>query len=416
MKKEIPKHYCPYPFTQMTTTPTGLWKLCCSASEAHGFVSDFPGQLIHDIEKTNMSEYWNGDYLNWVRDQHLKNIPIKECQACFEYEQNGSESYRQRALKEFGYHEKKLEHPISLDLKLGNLCNSSCLFCDPSSSSKIKSEWEAIGWDQEPPFKSGLTGEVGPELFKINFEWPQRASFWNNLIDISTNIKNLKFTGGEPLINPYMMQYLRYLVDKGLAPNIRLQTTSNGIKVPDEFLVLTDHFREVQLNFSVDGFGKQNEYIRYPTKWDSWLRNMEKVQNRVGKHVELYFQHSISAYSVFGLVEYFKWLWSYKRFRFHLFRVYHPEFQQPDVLEKNEAEPVAADLESLASDFKLEANCERDHQLIQEILGIVTLLRTLEDKSSLKPHLKKYLMTLDAHRKISIVDYMPKAAESLGIK
>ncbi len=417
MKKanNAPKHYCPYPFTQITTTPSGLWKLCCSAAEKNGFTSDFEGQLVYKISEVNLKEYWNGPYLEWVRQQHTHNKPIKECEACFKYEQNGAESYRQRALQERGYVPQKTKNPISLDLKLGNLCNASCLFCDPSSSSRVMEEWKAIGWDQKTPFSSGLTGPVDKSLFKTDYDWPNRSEFWNSLKEISSHLQNVKFTGGEPLINKYMMDYLEYLVENHYAKNIRLQITSNGIKIPSKFLSLTGHFKEIQLNFSVDGYGKQNEYIRYPTKWKHWLQNMINIQQQVHDSVELYFQHSYSAYSAFGLTDYFRWMWPLKRFRFHQFKVYHPEFQQTEILEKNEVEKIVENLTSLTKELRRKTSCQRDDDLLQEIKAISKFLENQEDKSHLKPKLKNFILTLDKYRKISIIDFIPRAANFLGI-
>ena len=411
--EKYPDHCCPYPFTQATTTPTGLWKLCCSASEAHGSVSDFPGEIKNSISQTSMTDYWSGAYLNWVRDQHSQNIPIKECEACFKYEQNGNESYRQRAIKELGPIKDMSKTPISLDLKLGNLCNAACLFCDPSSSSKIQKEWTDIGWNKNTPFKAGLTGWIDESLFEVNYNWANNPEFWKSLLDVSGNLRNLKFTGGEPLINKFMIEYLKFLTDEGLAQNIRLQTTTNGIVVPDKFLNILGEFKEVQLNFSVDGVGKQNEYIRYPTKWSSWLKNIDRVLATVGSNTELYFQHSISAYSVFGLKEYFRWMWPYKKFNFHLFKVFQPDFQRPEVLHHNDRNRVIQDLEFLIEELEPTVSCARDENLLKEIRGIQNFLAEKESLVHLQDQLRDYIYTLDRHRGTCVADFMPEAARVL---
>lgn len=410
-----PQNYCPYPFTQLTTTPTGRWKLCCSSSEAFGAISDFSGEAQPSIRENSPQKFWNGEYLKWVREKHLKREPIKECAACFLYEKNGAESYRQRALKEFGMVSQPLKTPISLDLKLGNKCNAACLFCDPSSSSRVLKEWQEIGWDQQVPFDSGLTGVVNQDLFSVDYDWAESPDFWSELLKASQNLKNLKFTGGEPLINSYMVKYLDHLVENDYAKNIRLQTTTNGIVVPEKFLKILPRFREVQLNFSVDGFGKQNEYIRHPTKWEPWLKNIHRVMDSVPENVELYFQHSISAYSVFGLSDYFRWMWPYKRFRFHLFKVFHPRFQRTELLTTPEKKQVAEQLTQLLAELSTQVTCERDAQLLREIEGIRGFIVSEEDWSFMKPQLRSFLQTLDKHRKVSLRDAMPHAADSIGL-
>lgn len=352
--------------------------------------------------------------MTWVRENHKSGTPIKECEACYKYERNGTESYRERAIRELGHFDEALPEPISLDLKLGNKCNASCLFCDPSSSSKVLSEWKELRWDIDTPFQSGLTGKVGPELFETDYSWAENPTFWGALEKMSANITNLKFTGGEPLINSYMMKYLEFLVEMGRSQFIRLQVTTNGIVVPKRFLDLLPRFSEVEINFSVDGVGKQNEYIRFPTKWNLWLQNVGKVRSSVGSNVKLHFQHSVSVYSVWGLADYFRWMWPYKEFGFHLFQVFHPEFQQPDVLEKHETLNVINQLENVIKELSPLVECERDSRLLLEIQGVIRLLSRLEDKSHLKPQLREFVRKLDQHRKISMKDYMPRAAESIG--
>jgi pyruvate-formate lyase-activating enzyme len=415
MKIKNKSNYCPYPFSQMTTTPHGYWKLCCSAYEGFDSASDYAGKVDFKISTTSLNDYWNGDYLNWVRKQHLAGIPIKECLSCKEYESFDIESYRERAIKERGFLDDYTETPISMDLKLGNRCNAACLFCDPTSSSLIQKEWTEIGWDKSVPFSTGLTGKVDSTIFDQDYNWPESQQFWDELKSISANLENLKFTGGEPLINPYLTPYLYFLVEKKYSQNIRLQVTTNGIKVPPKFIQLLPYFKEVQINFSVDGVGKRNEYIRYPTNWNRWLKNLELVSTSVGANVELCLQHSYSFYSLFYLDEIMEFIWNKKRFGFHQFKVNHPHFQRPELLDTRDREIVLDRSYSSLQKLKLQSGSQRDDFLLKEYQGIIKIVESLQDHSHDKPLLKNFLITLDKKRNRRIHDFMPLSAQSLGI-
>ncbi len=408
-------NYCPYPFSQITTTPHGKWKLCCSSAEGFGHTSDFPGNIDLSIKKVGIEDYWNGDYLNWVRENHLAGIPIKECASCKEYEAHGVESYRNRAIKERGFLEGHTKNPISLDLKLGNRCNAACLFCDPTSSSLIQKEWQQLGWDKAVPFSSGLTGQVDPSIFLEDYSWPENLQFWEELKNMSSSLKNIKFTGGEPLVNPYIMPYLEYLVSNKYSRNIRLQITTNGIYIPRKFLQLLGYFDEVQINFSVDGVGKRNEYIRYPTNWDSWLKNIKAMENFAPENVDLCLQHSYSFYSLFYLDELMEFIWDKKRFGFHQFKVNHPQFQRPELLDPNDKSLVLKKAERTLFKLKKVINSERDQFLYEEFTGIVDMVKVMGDNSAEKPLLKDFLIQLDLKRKRRLADFMPLVAKSLGI-
>lgn len=408
-------NYCPYPFTQVTTTPHGKWKLCCSSAEGYGFTSDFNENIDFKISEVSLQEYWNGDYLDWVRRNHIEGNPIKECASCKEYENVGVESYRNRAIKERGYLDEFTPNPISLDLKLGNTCNAACLFCDPTSSSMVFKEWKKLGWDKNVPFNTGLTGAVNNSIFDEDYSWPENPLFWNSLREVSSGLRNLKFTGGEPLINPYIMDFLKFLVEEGISKKMRLQVTTNGILIPKEFLKTVPYFNEVQINFSVDGVGKRNEYIRYPTIWSKWLKNIELIEDFMPKNVDLCLQHSYSYYSLFYLDELMDFIWEKKRFGFHQFKVNHPEIQRPELLDSNDKEFVLENSKNLINKLSQKVQSDRDQFILKEFMGIVSMVEGQEDHSLKKTELKQFLIKLDKSRGRRIADYMPLVADSLGI-
>jgi hypothetical protein len=69
------------------------------------------------------------------------------------------------------------------------------------------------------------------------------------------------------------------LIDNNHAQHIRIKYNTNGTRLPTEQLLFWSKFKAVELNISVDGIGKQFEYLRFPAKWDELNSNVRFYQN-----------------------------------------------------------------------------------------------------------------------------------------
>ena len=75
-----------------------------------------------------------------------------------------------------------------------------------------------------------------------------------------------------------MWEILRICVDKGYSKDIELHYNTNGTTWPKE-TELWQHFRSINLSFSIDGIGERFEYMRFPAKWDEVCVNMQHARN-----------------------------------------------------------------------------------------------------------------------------------------
>jgi hypothetical protein len=95
------------------------------------------------------------------------------------------------------------------------------------------------------------------------------------------NIEKIDFFGGEPLLNTTQLDLLTHLVDTGLSKNITLFYSTNCTNRPTERLLsLWSKFKRLELSLSIDGQGKQFEYLRWPGKW-------EEAESIVQQHLDL---------------------------------------------------------------------------------------------------------------------------------
>ena len=160
--------------------------------------------------------------------------PLRECAVCAREEALGLTSKRQHELGRWG--EIDGEPAVrSADVKLGHACNLQCWMCDPNSSSSLAREFRALGWDRDPPFPAGQMGIPVVAVYRADFAWPNRSEVWRLLTSQLTELRRIKFTGGEPFLNPHLADYLVAAQRLGLHA-LQIQVTTNATWIPGRLI------------------------------------------------------------------------------------------------------------------------------------------------------------------------------------
>jgi hypothetical protein len=269
--KKKPTVFCPAPFNSVTVVATGRWALCCESKAEYSH----PGGHRNIKQSLTVDEWFNGDYMKAVRESMLAGKPLKECGSCYRAEELGNRSLRDRLSEgsvPWDTENPRIEH---IDIKFGNKCNLKCKMCFPHSSSELTKEWRALGWDTSDPMEGQRKTYYDGYLLE-DYNWPRDRGNIDKLLAVARTVKHLKFTGGEPMINPQMFAFMRHCVDQGLADSIELSVTTNCTKIHPGFLELARAFRRLNLTMSVDGMGATYDYIRYPAHWPSVERNIRR--------------------------------------------------------------------------------------------------------------------------------------------
>ena len=245
---------CPAPFIHRVVNPDGNYNICCSAR----FVKD-----------TNYED-WNGKSYQKIRKYMLSEVELPdECILCKQQEEGKKPSMREHM---FGIYKKlnkptpdiqtgtAIDAPVSLDLRMNNLCNLSCRMCNPMNSSSIVQE-----------------AKKHPEL------WPakvvQKEFNAQEVIDNAGAIYDLRLLGGEPSVQPEAMAILKELI-RLKKTNIDLFVTTNGTNTNPKFYDLLENFTNLCITISIDAWGKQHEYIRGPAAdWNTIWKNTKKIKD-----------------------------------------------------------------------------------------------------------------------------------------
>ncbi|MFO0868613.1 MAG: twitch domain-containing radical SAM protein [Pirellulales bacterium] len=389
--------YCPLPWIHLCANPNGRLMLCCEDT----LQSESPHpRTFHILE--GVAAYWSSPYLAWVREQMRAGEQLQECEVCYRNEAVGLPSKRQHELQQWGVVDRPTE-PCYFDLKLGNRCNLGCLMCDPNSSSRLAAEYRALGWDTAPPFETGQMGIPVRQTFHDDYDWPTDARFWQLMHDFLPGIRRLKFTGGEPLLNPHVFTLLAAARQLGRS-DLQLQITSNGTILNERLVELLQAF-PTDLIISVEGVGRTNEFLRYPSRWEVIQAHLEQLRDA---GVPFRINTTVSGLNLLGLPELFEFNHQLHTRRVTLIPIVFPAFLQPGIVP---AALAHAARERLA-DWRRHTTIPEADDYHRWLSG---LLDATHPDSRLWSELECYVQRLSAYRGLDWRDYLPELQGFLDV-
>lgn len=206
----------------------------------------------------------NTNEMQEIRSQLIRGRWPRGCAECADNEYMNTPSMRTRA--QFNpnynhYHRTQVDRTVYADFKFGNACNLMCTTCSGHSSHGILWEWANSNPDD-------WNEQTNRENFAV-MRWDTK---WFKQIDVAANpdLLTVKFTGGEPFVNPHVRQYLLQLISEGRT-DLELEFVTNGYDINDNWHTILEQFRKVTLNISVDGVESIYNVTRYPATWNNFI-------------------------------------------------------------------------------------------------------------------------------------------------
>jgi MoaA/NifB/PqqE/SkfB family radical SAM enzyme len=291
--------FCSSPWFHVKINPAGNYLPCRW---------DFSfNKSSHNISNTSLTEYINSDVMKSLRMDLLNGKDPDTCRSCRYEDQQDKVSGRQRQLlksainiehfdktlcasphwEQFKYSYDNQGHttnqPVDLQIDLGNTCNSACIMCSPTYSSRLISDYKKLH-------------EIEPILFQspdniINWtDDPALIDKFVNELSLIPNIRYIHFLGGETLYLKSFYDICNRLIDNGTAKNISLGTTTNCTVSNTDLEYIIKGFKHVHLGLSIESLHPVNDYIRWPGKINDIVDNINKfilLREQTGLHLSL---------------------------------------------------------------------------------------------------------------------------------
>lgn len=140
----------------------------------------------------------------------------------------------------------------------------------------------------------------------FNNYWHENPKFWEEIFDQIPNIKQLYFAGGEPLLIKEHKMFLEEIIKRGYANNITLRYNTNGLLINDAIIDIWKQFKKVKVGFSLDGMGKRNHYIRYPSEWQTIVKNLQ-ILDTAPDNIQTNIAFAVQILNIKHVPEFIKW-------------------------------------------------------------------------------------------------------------
>ena len=254
------KFKCAWVENMLSIEPDGYSRPCCleTSNEAR----------IDKIEKGILNSF-NHPKLISLRENLETGFNSKTkpyCSRCESLETRGQQSMRMTTKFLSDRRELKM-----LQFKLSNRCQLACFHCSHFQSST----W-AKKLNIKPHVKKAL--DITEDFLK-------------ELSDLLPNLTMIKFTGGEPFLDPDHWKILEYLRNFDRS-HCDIYYITNGISPFRS--ELWEGWKSVTCSVSVDGFKDSYEWFRRGAKWDDIIEGVEKLK----KHSEVEINFSITPFTI----------------------------------------------------------------------------------------------------------------------
>jgi hypothetical protein len=328
MKPEKDNTFCYYPFFQLALkkwSSKGIETAapCCNSIRPE---NDNPLNLNSKLHEMTHEEIFRSPVMNDLRQSMIKGERHPACTTCWKMEDKGIVSYRLHSGADYEITQSHIETPklTCIDFSFGDNCNLRCRMCQPGLSNKLRIDYKHFFFnnlDTNDIQGFELISDDKDAWIKKNSEhdvlyWPNDSWQWKTILYNIKNLTQLKAAGGETTITKPFIEFIDKAIEVDHAKNVSLNFHTNATKFNDDLLEKLVKFKALDLNFSIDSYGKNYEYIRYPMTWkalDKSIRNFfDKVKDN-NINVSVQFTNVLSCLNAFNIHEIYNYWLDIKR-------------------------------------------------------------------------------------------------------
>jgi organic radical activating enzyme len=361
------------------------------------------------------------------------------CEYCWRIEDSSPTAISDRPYKSMIYSEEELNEafrlPSDSDVNLRTLeiafdrtCNFACSYCNPAFSTTWVKDIKTNGpyTDLVSDGRNHFTHlHDSSQLYSFTDTNPYVEAFfkwWET--DLHKTLRELRVTGGEPLMSGYTWKLLEWFKKNKGQSQTKLAINSNlGLdneKLQDFLEAITD-VPDVNLYTSCESFKEHAEYIRDGLNYNQWFDNLVSAM-KSGKVKQLHVMATINGLCLLSLPRFlehmldFKKGWGKDSLLFTLNILRFPSFQSPVIMPLEIRETCAKNLEKFLENYQFTPYL---HQMeIEHIKRLVNYLREIDtphedgsNRSVLEKDFKSFYSQYDTRRGKNFTKTFPELKE-----
>ena len=313
----------------------------------------------------------------------------------------------------------------TLEIAFDRTCQFACSYCNPAFSST---------WVKDIRRNGGYTNLVSDgrnhfthehpssQLYTIDDVNPYVEAFfqwWES--DLHKTLKELRITGGEPLMSGYTWRLIEWFKDHRGESKTRLAINSNLGFTQDKLERLLDATEGIDLDLytSNESIGRHAIYIRDGLDWDQWCSNVDYLLAS-GRLRGLHVMCTINALCLISLPEFLGMIIELKQkygkdaINFSLNILRFPSFQSPLVLPlevRDECVSQLIPLGNLSVDVLHEFEINQIDRLIKYLRAVDSPHSGALSKPILRRDFKNFYEQYDQRRGKDFRHTFPQLAE-----
>jgi len=266
------KNFCAAPWRGLHIQVDGGISTCCAGEIKFGNINTdtIESALAHEKLKEIRSQ---------IKEGNLPDDYCKSCKNSIEKNLSCEKDWHNSLNEDFDIETAGIEYhsPVIFDARWSNTCNSACVYCGPTFSSK----WASLVSNQQHKIEQDKKDKIH-NFFKKN----------------SSTLKTVAMVGGEPLLlkeNVDLLDSIPSDVSIDIISNFSTDVTKS--KVFEKLL----HRRKVHWHISLENVGERYEYVRQGSKWQNLINNLKILGKEVRNPPEKN-DHEIQFMSLFHLL------------------------------------------------------------------------------------------------------------------
>jgi MoaA/NifB/PqqE/SkfB family radical SAM enzyme len=386
--------YCRLPWTGFSNDPSGLVRPCCIFD---GYISGEDGKPMY-VQEHSVKDILTSNFMKTLRQEFRDGRKPKGCGTCWKDEAANKQSKRQLYWRDMDY-SLEPEFPTEYQLIISNTCNLKCRTCSPSHSTK---------WLKEAGDLHRIPRRTEPYRGPI---CEDSSVLWQTRKDWMVHITDLDIVGGEPFYIKEWEQLWREFEAMGQSKKINLGISSNCTIFNGELVqFLIDNFRYTGIGLSIDGIGKQFEYLRHPGNWAVAKSNIDAyyalhtAPENEGRYRNM-FTHTVSWMNIWYLPVFHQFVYeNWPKITIWNNVVHGPAYFSPWAL----PEPVKDAVRSRINAFPFEDRYRDD------IAGILNIMDSRKHDEQTWYWSKRTIKESDAYRRESLAASVPEFFDILA--
>ncbi|MDB2315484.1 twitch domain-containing radical SAM protein [bacterium] len=407
-----------------------------------------PHQADLEEIKKNPKALHNTQQKKKERAMMLKGERPAGCEYCWKVEDIGRNNISDRVYKSAIYNMPLLDGAAKLDpmesdfnlrtmeISFDRTCQFACSYCNPAFSTTWVKDIRKNG-----PYKGLKTdgaghydheaGDAGKYDNKDDNPYEEAFFKWWES-DLHKTLKELRVTGGEPLMSRGTWRLLDWFAeayqDKEKYPDfnrqMRLAINSNLCPKDDLIDKLVEkaiHIPDLDIYTSNESTKEHAEYIRDGLDWDQWLKNIEKLWT-AGRLTRFHMMCTVNALCLESLPEFLeicvdmkeKYNRDFPTFTLNILRF--PSFQSAVVLPDEIRQKHKVRLENFLNKYKEhplqhEMECNQVQRLIDYLDVVKTPHADSYEQAQLQVDFKRYYTQYDKRRGKDFCSTFPGLAD-----